>query len=405
MEYSNKRVLLINVTCGFGSTGRIVNGIYDELTARGCECMIAYGREDATEGYNAYRIGSEFDVRLHGALSRISDRHCFYSSSATRRLLDKIDEFQPDIVHLHNLHGYYLNVQILFDYLRETGVTVIWTLHDCWPFTGHCTHFEFVGCNKWLTGCDRCEQLREYPKSFLADASAQNYEEKKHLFTDMPDMTLVTPSFWLKGKVEQSFMSQYPVKVVPNGIDIEQFQPTDSDLRKKYGLKNKFVVLAAAYPWRERKGFDEFIKLSRILSDRYQIVMVGLKEKQMKKLPKNIIALPRTNTIQGMAAWYTAADAYVNLTLEDTFPTTNIEALACGTPVVTYKAGGSPECVIEGKCGYVVPRSSIEGVAAALDKIRTGEDMYDNCLDRAWEYSKEKRYGQYIDDVYEEILY
>jgi len=404
MKITNqKKVLLINVTCGFGSTGRIVTGIYDELESKGCTCMVAYGRGTAPDGYNAYRIGTDFDVDVHGVLSRITDKQGLYSSAATRGLIDKIEEFGPDIVHLHNIHGYYLNYELLFKYLKKKEVQVIWTLHDCWSFTGHCTHFEYIGCNKWLNGCNKCEQLREYPKSLLMDCSKRNYQRKKSLFSDIPGMVLVTPSEWLKGKVVQSYMGKYPVTVVPTGIDLETFKPSPSSIREKYGIGDKFIVLGAANPWRERKGLDEFEKLSRLLSDRYQLVMVGLKKKQKEKLPANIIALERTDSVQEMAQWYSAADAYVNLTLEDTFPTTNIEALACGTPVITYKAGGSPESLTE-QCGFVVSKKSIDGVVAALDILRNGDDRTDFCLTRAKEYSKAKRFSQYYTDVYANLL-
>lgn len=399
----NKKVLLINVTCGFGSTGRIVTGIYDELESRNYTCMVAYGRGSAPEGYNAYRIGSDLDVDVHGVLSRITDKQGLYSKSATKRLIDRIDEFEPDIVHLHNIHGYYLNYELLFKYLKEKEIQVIWTLHDCWSFTGHCTHFEYIGCSKWLDGCDRCEQLREYPKSICMDNSKRNYQKKKQLFSDMPNMVLVTPSHWLKGKVSQSYMGKYPVTVVPTGIDLETFKPISSDIRERYGIGDRFLILGAANPWRERKGLDEFEKLSRILSDKYQIVMIGLKKKQIENLPANIIALERTDSVLEMAQWYSAADAYVNLTLEDTFPTTNIEALACGTPVITYKAGGSPESLTD-ECGYVVTKKNIDGVVAALDKIRNGNIKEDSCILRAKEYSKEKRFSQYYTDVYADLL-
>lgn len=397
-----KRVFLINVTCGFGSTGRIVTGIVDELEGFGYNCKIAYGRGSAPEGYNTYRIGSDLDVNIHGVLSRITDRQGFYSTKATKELIEVMKEFDPQIVHLHNIHGYYLNVKLLFEYLRESRVRVIWTLHDCWSFTGHCTHFEYVGCMKWQSrsGCFNCEQLREYPKSLLMDASAKNYAQKRELFGNMPHMELVTPSYWLKDKVEQSFMGQYPISVVPTGIDLETFSPTPSELRAKYGIGDKFLILGAASPWRERKGLFEFYKLSSKLTKDYVIVLLGLKPEQIKQLPKEIIGLGRTDSVKEMAQWYTAADAYVNLTLEDTFPTTNIEALSCGTPVITYTAGGSPEAVAEG-CGMSVPRNSIEGVINALDRIKNGPDMSAACLKRADEYGSELRFSQYCTEVYE----
>ena len=395
-----KRVFLINVTCGFGSTGRIVTGLARELESYGYVTRIAYGRGNAPEELDAYRIGSDLDVNLHGILSRITDRQGFYSTAATKRLIEEIKRFDPQIVHLHNIHGYYLNVRLLFEFLKSSHIRVIWTLHDCWSFTGHCTHFEYIGCQKWQKGCSHCEQLREYPKSLLMDSSERNYYEKLELFGDMPHMELVTPSYWLKGKAEQSFMGKYPISVVPTGIDLESFAPTPSELRARYNIGERFLVLGAASPWRERKGLFEFYKLARSLSDKYVIVLLGLNKKQIEALPPGIIGLGRTDSIKEMAQWYTAADAYVNLTLEDTFPTTNIEALACGTPVVTYMAGGSPEAIGEG-CGMSVPRNSIEGAVAALDTIRRGPDMSSACVKRAMEYGSEERFSQYCTQVYE----
>ena len=401
---STKKVFFINVTCGYGSTGRIVTGLYDILEDRGYKCIAAYGRGADPEGYKTYRIGDELDVNIHGVLSRITDRQGFYSTAATRRLVKKIRAFDPDIIHLHNIHGYYLNVAVLFDYLKTCKKKVIWTLHDCWSFTGHCTHFEFIGCNKWRSGCGNCEQLREYPKSLIMDRSKKNLEQKKRLFSDIPDMELVTPSQWLKSKVEMSYMGRYPITVIPTGIDLEYFKPTPSDLRREYGIpENKFLVLGAAAPWRDRKGLEDFKKLAHLLSDRYQIVLVGLKPRQISAMPRNVIALPRTESVKEMAMWYSAADAYVNLTLEDTFPTTNIESLSCGTPVVTYRSGGSPESLTD-SCGIVVPRSNISAVIAALDVIRDGEDRSAACMKRSELYGSELRFSQYFDEVYAKTL-
>ena len=401
-ESDNKRVFFINSTCGTGSTGRIVTGLMGVLTSYGYTCMAAYGRGKAPEGYETYRIGSDFDVDFHGVCSRITDRHGFYSRSATRRLIQKIEEFNPDIIHLHNLHGYYLNIGILFHYLKKSERKVIWTLHDCWSFTGHCTHFEYIGCTKWQTGCFRCDQLGEYPKSVLCDASTSNYKAKKELFTGLPNMVLVTPSEWLKGKIKLSYMKDYEVTVVPTGIDLSQFYPLESDLREKYNLGNSYVVLGAANPWRERKGLYEFAKVAKSLNHRYRIVLIGLNEKQMAELPPEIIALPRTDSVEEMAKWYSTADLYVNLTLEDTFPTTNIEALACGTPVVTYRAGGSPES-IDSTCGMIVERSNLSGVTAAIDRMKDGGDKKEACLRRASMYSSEKRFTEYYEKVYAKL--
>ena len=393
------KVLLINVTCGKGSTGKIVTGIYDRLVAHGYECMIAYGRYDAPKGYNAYRIGSETDVRIHGILSRITDKQGLYSTAATKKLIKKIEDFNPDIVHLHNIHGYYLNYKILFEYLKKSDVRVIWTLHDCWSLTGHCTHFEFARCEKYKTTCGNCPQLKEYPKSLLCDASKKNHELKYSLFSDMEKMQLVTPSEWLKNIMLCSFMKKYPINVVPTGIDLEVFKPIESALRKEYQLEDKFIILGVANPWRERKGLFEFIKLSEKLDDKYKIVLIGLNEEQKKILPSSIIGLGKTDSIEQMAQWYSTADVYANLTLEDTFPTTNIESIACGTPVITYRVGGSAES-IDDKTGFAVDKCKIDEVIEAIKKIESGFINEQDCIDRAKSYAAEKRFEQYYEEVY-----
>lgn len=408
----NRRVLLVNTVVGTGSVGRLVMGLYDTLEENGYQPMVAYGRGSAPSDMRSYRIGQDMDVYIHGGLSRITDRHGFYSKRATQDFIRIIDDFDPDIIHLHNVHGYYLNIEILFKYLREKNIRIIWTLHDCWTFTGHCSHFEYIGCMKWINGCNSCEQLSEYPKSIAKDNSERNYHEKKALFTNLPDVTLVTPSQWLQGRVEQSFLSEYHSVVVPTGIDLTQFYPVEEErskdnlvfrLRNSLNLRNKNVLLGVANPWRERKGLLQFVNLSKQISDRCQIVLLGLNDEQLSQLPDSIIGIGHTDSVEELAALYSMADIYVNLTLEDTFPTTNIEALACGTPVVTFRAGGSAES-IDDTCGISVERNSIQGVVAAIDTILSQKGrMYtkEQCVKRARLYDCNVRFEEYIREVYE----
>lgn len=411
-KLENRRVLLMNTVVGTGSVGRIVSGLYKTLEAHGYECLVAYGRGEAPEDIRSYRIGSDTGVYLHGGLSRITDRHGFYSSKATRELITVIEEFNPDIVHLHNIHGYYVNVKLLFTYLKQSGRRVIWTLHDCWSFTGHCTHFEYIGCQKWQTGCFHCEQLQEYPKSMVMDHSRKNYEQKKELFTGFNNLTIVTPSEWLAARVKQSFLQEYHTVVIPTGIDLKQFSRVEEErkddnlvfqLRTKLRLKGKYVLLGVANPWRERKGLAQFETLAKSIGDKFVIILLGLNDDQLSELPHSIIGLAKTENINELAALYSLADIYVNLTLEDTFPTTNIEALACGTPVVTYKAGGSPESIDE-TCGIAVERNSVQGVLAAIDKIiALRNELYTPalCMKRARLYDKDNRFMEYVQEVYE----
>ena len=359
------------------------------------------------------------DVAVHGVLSRLTDRHGLYSSSPTRRLIDRVRSFEPDIIHLHNLHGYYLNYNLLTrylleEYIKRPNVLLVWTLHDCWSFTGRCTHFEYIGCDRWKSACHDCPQLREYPRSILSDASKSNYLLKKRLFSRLifdeggsvrRNVRIVTPSKWLSRLVRVSFLDKYGrgylcVEVVPTGIDLETFRYRQSDIRERFGIGDKFLILGVANPWRERKGYGEFLRLAKILGKNAKIAMVGLKGRQSRGLSDNIIPIGRTDSVLEMAQWYSAADVYLNLTFEDTFPTTNIEAISCGTPVVTYDAGGSGEALGE-NTGEVVKTGDLEGVVEALRKLRGKKrQMSPFCERRAMEYSSQRRFDEYLDRVY-----
>ena len=390
------RIFQINSTCDFGSTGRIAMNISKEVEKNGGESIIAYGRYSAPENIDSYRIGTELDVKIHGVLSRITDRQGFYSTSATKRLIEKIKDYNPDLIHLHNIHGYYLNVQVLFDFLNEYNKPIVWTLHDCWAYTGHCAYFIASGCEKWKTECDNCPSKKEYPVSLVFDNSKKNYKQKKDLFTKPQNITIVTPSKWLRDVTEKSFLGKYPVKVINNGIDLNKFKPTQGDFRKKNNLEDKFIILGVASIWEERKGLKDFIKLNEMLSENEKIVLVGLNDSQLAELPKSIIGIKRTNGIEEMAELYSTADVFVNPTYEDNYPTTNLEAIACGTPVVTYNTGGSPESVFEGN-GFTVPRGDINELYNAIKKVDGCKTPANDFLDAS------KRYKEYV-DLYKEIL-
>ncbi|MBR1876532.1 MAG: glycosyltransferase [Lachnospiraceae bacterium] len=396
----NKRVLFINSIVGTGSTGRIIAGLCRVLKENGADALVCYGRGGAPKEPDTYRIGPDLDVYAHGLISRITDKHGLYSKGVTKRLIEKIEEYSPELIHLHNLHGYYLNYEILMRYLKTKNVPIIWTLHDCWAFTGHCTHFEYIKCDRYKSGCHDCMQLAEYPRSLLMDASKSNYSVKKEVFTGFEEMQIVTPSRWLKEKVSESFLRDYPAEVIPTGIDLNTFKPTESDIRERYGIKDRILILGAANPWRDRKGLDDFISLASKLPEEYAIAMIGLKKKQLKLLPENVIAMEKTDSVQEMAQWYTAADMYVNLTREDTFPTTNLESLACGTPVITYKAGGSPESLDE-TCGRVVPVDDLEGVIQKIKELgHKTSGLTEASLKRARVYDKDIRFKEYYSKCY-----
>ncbi len=343
------KVLFINMVCGTGSTGKICAELAEKFEKEGHEVKIAYGRHAyVPEKYQKYaiRIGTDMGVKLHAIKTRLTDKHGLGSKKATKAFLQWAEDYSPDLLWLHNIHGYYINYEMLFEWIKKhPEMEVKWTLHDCWAFTGHCSYFTMVNCDKWQTKCQKCPQKESYPATKLLDNCDNNFERKKKAFTEVKNMTLITPSKWLADLVKQSFLKEYPVEVVNNTIDIDVFKPTPSDFRTRFGLENKKIVLGVASVWEKRKGLEDFIQLSALLDENYVIVLVGLNDQQLKNLPKNIIGIKRTNGQKELAEIYTAADVFLNPTYEDNYPTVNLEAKACGTPVVTYRTGGSPESV------------------------------------------------------------
>lgn len=339
------KVLQINSVCGYGSTGKICTDIYDLLVEQGHDCCIAYGRNSAPEGYKTIKIGNKLDNYFHVFLTRFFDLHGFGSKRATKKFIQKIKEYDPDIIHLHNIHGYYVNIEILFKYLKESGKQVVWTLHDCWSFTGHCSYFTYVNCNKWQKKCHNCPQKKEYPSSLLFDHSNKNYHRKKNIFTSIENMTIITPSKWLADLCKQSYLAKYPIEVIHNGIDISIFKSTTSNFKDKYGINEEKFILGLASVFDTRKGFETFLKLRKDLDSKIGIVLIGLTKKQIQELPKGIIGIERTSNRNELVEAYSAADVFVNPTLEDNYPTTNLEAIACHTPVVTNDVGGCIETI------------------------------------------------------------
>ena len=342
-------VLLINSVCGIGSTGKICGQIAENLTKEGHRVKIAYGRDSfVPERYRsfAHRIGTDISVRLHGLNSRIFDCHGFASAVATRRFLAWAEEFDPQLLWLHNLHGYYLHVGLLFDWIKSRPrMEVRWTLHDCWAFTGHCAYFDMIGCEKWKDGCGNCPGKGSYPASLLLDRSHENYLRKQQAFTGVANMTLIAPSNWLADLARQSFLKEYPVLVHRNTIDRTVFKPTHGDFRERHGLAGKKIILGVASVWSRKKGLEDFRKLAGHIDDKTAIVLVGLTDQQKKTMPENILALGKTRDQRHLAEIYTAADVLFNPTYEDNYPTVNLEAESCGTKVVTYCTGGAPETI------------------------------------------------------------
>ena len=357
------KYLFINSVAGFGSTGRLIEDTARELTRQGHTCRIAYARKAAPGEIPTVAIGTPLDYRLHALRHRLLGTGGFGSRAATAKFLRWVEEYDPDVIWLHNLHGYYIHIGLLFDYLRQSGKEIRWTLHDCWAFTGNCPYFSAIGCEKWKQGCGGCPQLGLYPKA-LRDATAENYKKKRALFTNIPNLTLYVPSQWLADLVSQSFLKDYPIHVVPNTCDTGIFQPTESDFRQKYGLEDRFVVLGVANVWEPRKGLGDFIQLSQLLPDRCKIVLIGLTERQIAQLPKAILGLHRTGSPRELAQAYTAADVYVCPSAEETFGMTVLEAACCGTRPIVYENTACQE-VAQAHGGIVVPKGP-EHLARAI---------------------------------------
>ena len=404
-----KILLQINVVANSGSTGRIAEELGRLVIAKGWKSYIAYGRWSCPSQSKLIRIGTKVDLFFHGLKSILFDRHGFGSRKATLKLISKIEKIKPDIIHLHNIHGYYLNCKILFEYLSCLDIPVVWTLHDCWSFTGHCVHFQNVGCNKWLLGCFACPNKRDYPTTLFLDNSQINYVEKKLLFTTIDRMIIVPVCNWLNEMIGSSYLSQLRRYTIVNGIDLKVFRPsTDlSVLIKRYGLESKFVVLAVASNWNVTKGEFDIYHWARQVSDDVRFVMIGLTKTQIRKLPINILGFERTEDINQLVDFYSLADVFINPTYQDTFPTVNIEAMACGTPVITYNTGGCKEMITD-SIGFVIDRGDKVKFLESLNEVRMKPKGYykECCRNRAIQlYNKDERYAEYLKLYYKILNY
>lgn len=396
------KILQINSVLGFGSTGRIVTDLYKLYEEAGHNCVIAFGRGEALEGYKTIKIGSNLDNYIHVAKTRIFDKHGLASVKATKEFIKKVEKYNPDIVHLHNIHGYYINIEILFDYLKKANKKVIWTLHDCWAFTGHCTHFDYVGCDKWRTECSNCCKKNIYPSSNIFDNSKFNYRKKKEIFTGVKDLTIVTPSKWLAQLVKESFLGEYKVKVINNGIDNDIFKPTFSDFREKYGIGDKKIILGVANIWLKEKGYEDFKELSKKLdSNIYQIVLVGKMNKdQINSMPKEIIWIQQTSDAKELAKIYTAADIFLNPSYEETQGLVSIEALSCGAYVIVRNRTALPEVIEEKDFGEYGIYSDNFSEELITDTIK-GLENYDKrkSILRGREFNKKIKFNEYVNFV------
>ncbi|HCV55372.1 MAG TPA: glycosyl transferase [Erysipelotrichaceae bacterium] len=337
------KIAQINSQLG-GSTGSLMRLLSQAMTKAGIENRMFFTFDTGIQA-PAVCYSSHREIKMNAALSRLTGSYGFQSAAATKRLISMLEEYEPDLVQIHNIHGHDVNLEMFYRWLGERNIPVVRTLHDCWEFTGYCPHYQTVKCDKWQTQCHDCPLYKRY--SWFFDKSQQNYERKKAASAAISSLNLVTPSYWLKGEVEKSFLKNNPCTVIPNGIDTYIFKPVSSDLKEQLGIAGKKMVLNAAMTVSTAKGKDDLIALSQSLPDDYRLVLVGVPENHQKDFPANVIVRPRTTSKQEMAAYYAAADVFVNPTHEDNFPTVNLEALSCGTPVVTFDAGGAGEMVTD----------------------------------------------------------
>lgn len=394
------KLLLINTVANRGSTGRISEEIGQTALFQGYECWYAYGKAANPSKLNLFRVGSDFDLKFHALRSRLFDNHGFASTAATKAFVKRIQEIQPSIINLHNIHGYFLNMEVLFEYLATTNIPVVWTFHDCWPITGHCSYFDAVHCSRWKTGCYDCPNKHGYPKSIWLDRSKVNYEKKSRLIHELKNLTIVTPSQWLADIVAESYLKDYPTKLINNGVNLDVFKPVaDGSFTKSLGLDlSKKLILGVANTWGKRKGLADFEEMAKHMPTDWQIFLVGLSPQQVANLPANIQGLTRTQNVKQLAALYSLADVFVNPTYVDNFPTTNIEALACGTPIVTYRTGGSPEAV-DSETGMVVEQGNLDKLMDAIKVILVKDKavISKSCRDRVVRlYNKQDRFNDYV---------
>lgn len=405
-----------------GSTGRIVYDLKNVIESEGIEAYVAFGygySPVADESEKLFRIDTKTELLISKIRTKLIGHHGFDNIPETKRLLEWIKKIKPDIIHLHNIHNHYVNIGLLLKYIATNNIPCILTMHDCWTFTGHCAYFDFSGCDKWKTECRKCHSLHDYPKTFTPiDPSSWNYKHKRDLFSPL-NITFVTPSRWLAGLVQESFLKDKSCKIINNGIDTDIFKPCGAYIKHKLGIDGKKMILAMASNFTKRKGIDYLLQIPTMLSDDEVLVLVGVKPEQQKILPKDkCIAINRTNNVTELAEYYSASDVFINTTLEDNFPTTNIEALSCGTPIVTFDTGGSSEAVLDDEeiqiendikytsVGAVVPTIDISSMLIAIRKIiNTGKIHYSKaCASKAqMHYDKIKQYNKYI-DLYKKIL-
>lgn len=398
------RIYQLNTFCGVKSTGRIASEIAKLVKADGGECRIGYGVPGISEDSKpfAHRIGVKWERKIHAAIRKLFDAEGYGSWFATQQLKRDLIAFKPDLIHFHNLHGCYLHLPSLFRTLRKLDVPVVWTLHDCWPFTGHCAYFDYSGCERWKTECHHCIQQKNYPICVGLDGSKRNHRMKKNAFSSLRKLCFVAPCEWMTDHLKASYLGHYPVRVIVNGVNPAVFHPVESTLRERYGLTEQKVCLSVASEWDQRKGLNYLKDAADILGERYTFVVIGLSDDQIASLPSSMIGIRSTADTNELAAWYTTADCFVNPTLEDNMPMVNLEALACGTPVVAFHTGGCPEAVDE-TCGIVVPKGDLSALCSAVSEACDPSFTPQASIGRSKQFDCQQTFQNYL-DLYKELI-
>lgn len=400
------KLLQIGSALNCGAPGKIAEQIGLLAMTRGWDVYMAHGmRHSNPSQLKTIPMVTSHEEKIHALYSLLLDRHGLGPDGKTKKLVQWIENNKPDVIHLHNIHGYFLNYKTLFEYLATRDIPLVWTFHDFWPITGHCAYFDHIGCRKWETQCMDCPINGEYPKSILLSRTSKNFELKRRLFSSIKRMTVVPVSKWGGSLIKDSFLGKYPILPIYNGVDIHVFKPRESDLKRKLGLEGKTILLGVASPWSDRKGYSKYIELRSKLPDNYTIIMVGVNDQEIQELPKGIIGIKRTQNQIELAEYYSLADIVLNLSCQETFGMTTVEGLACGSPVIVMNKTASPELVTP-ETGIIVEPGNINNIVSAIYEIKAnGKQFYSkHCRERVLRhFDKDKCFEEYI-RLYESLI-
>ena len=395
------KVLHINMTYDYGSTGRFIKYIKEALEQQGDECKVVCGIAKGNKN-GIYKTQSKLITNAEIVLGRVLGNHGLNCKLQTKKAIRFIDEFKPDVIHLHNLHGDYINFENLFDYIKKKNIPVIWKLPDCWSFTGHCAYYDYIHCNKWQNGCGNCPQKRQYPVTWFFDRSRMMLQRKKVAFSGVESMVICPPSDWLNGEAKKSYLNQYPIVTVNNGIDENSFKPMNDDKVKEIRKNGHIILVGVIFSFDIRKGLDCFNYLAEKLPDNFDIIIVGFTDDE-HYMNSRIRMIPRTESVTELAEYYSAADFFINPTLEENFPSVNIESLACGTPIIAYRTGGATEAITE-KTGVVVERDNQEEMLQQILKLSASKPFkQEDCVERSKQFTKQIMIDKYL-NLYKEVL-